>query len=339
MILRLAARGWGLGILIGMASEATAQGDDLAGALQSIGGEAQRTLAWQIALESWGFSPGLLDGKLGRKTRLALCAAQTAFGLPASGNFDSEIAKVLGVDPEGALARHQITAADLKEVDDCPNDWYERSRRDRLAYRSLPDLLAERFHTSQVFLSELNPRRPLQELAAGDRLVVPASRAFKQRREVRLSRVEIDLERKVILLLQQSRPEEKYLVGLLHCSTAANPEKAPPGICQVVRVVENPSYTFDPAKWPEVKNVKEKLLIPPGPRCPVGLRWIQLDRDGVGLHGSPEPENIGKTGSHGCFRLTNWDAIWLSQWLREGTPVHILKDAAATSWPNGEPAI
>ncbi|MBI4584756.1 MAG: murein L,D-transpeptidase [Planctomycetes bacterium] len=339
MILRLEARGWGLGMAILMASAAPARGDEIAGAFQAIGEEALQTLAWQIALESWGFSPGLLDGKLGRKTRLALCAAQTAFGLPASGNFDSETARILGVDPEGALARHPVADSDLRDVDDCPNDWYERSRRKRLAYRSLPDLLAERFHTSQAFLSELNPRRPLRDLAAGDRLIVPASRAFKQRREVRLSRVEIDLERKLILLLRQPRPEEQYLVGMLHCSIAANPEKAPPGTCQVVRVVVNPSYTFDPAKWPEVKNVKEKLLIPPGPRCPVGVRWIQLDRDGVGLHGSPEPENIGKTGSHGCFRLTNWDAVWLSLWLREGTPVHILKDAAATSWPNGVPAL
>jgi len=71
----------------------------------------------------------------------------------------------------------------------------------------------------------------------------------------------------------------------------------------------------------------------------VGLRWIQLDRDGVGIHGSPEPENIGKTGSHGCFRLANWDAIWLAQWAREGLPVHIFKQSYQATWNWSEPIL
>ena len=86
----------------------------------------------------------------------------------------------------------------------------------------------------------------------------------------------------------------------------------------------NPDYTFDPRMWPEVKNVDRKLTIPPGPRNPVGLCWIGLAVPGVGIHGSPAPEMIGKTGSHGCFRLTNWDALRLSTMVRIGTPVRFV---------------
>jgi lipoprotein-anchoring transpeptidase ErfK/SrfK len=97
----------------------------------------------------------------------------------------------------------------------------------------------------------------------------------------------------------------------------------------VKTVVADPTYTFDPKMWPEVKDVKRRLLIPPGPRCPVGVRWIGLELPGVGLHGAPEPENIGKTGSHGCFRLTNWDAVYLSAAVSVDMPVRIL-DASRT---------
>jgi lipoprotein-anchoring transpeptidase ErfK/SrfK len=95
------------------------------------------------------------------------------------------------------------------------------------------------------------------------------------------------------------------------------------GDLAVSTVVADPGYTFDPRKWPEVIGVDRKLAIPPGPRSPVGTRWIGLDRAGVGIHGVPEPGNIGKTGSHGCFRLTNWDAAWLAAVASPGMPVRI----------------
>jgi lipoprotein-anchoring transpeptidase ErfK/SrfK len=94
-----------------------------------------------------------------------------------------------------------------------------------------------------------------------------------------------------------------------------------PSAHSVTGITENPAYRFDPSMWPEVKGGKSALIIPPGPRNPVGLCWIALSLSGYGIHGSPAPEMIGKTGSHGCFRLTNWDAVRLGRMIKPGTPV------------------
>jgi lipoprotein-anchoring transpeptidase ErfK/SrfK len=104
-------------------------------------------------------------------------------------------------------------------------------------------------------------------------------------------------------------------------------------------VKNHPDYLFDPKKWPEVRDVKKKLLLPPGPRSPVGLCWIGLSIDGYGIHGTPEPEFVGKTGSHGCFRLTNWDVVRLGRAVRPGTPVRLIESGryAAADRSKGRP--
>src|SRR5262249_49506493 len=108
---------------------------------------------------------------------------------------------------------------------------------------------------------------------------------------------------------------------LFHCSIAANPDKRPAGSASIVSVTIDPVYCFDPAMLPEVKNVDQKLLIAPGPRNPVGRCWIALSLPGYGIHGTPNPEMIGKTGSDGCFRLANWDALRLGTMVKAGTPI------------------
>ena len=111
-------------------------------------------------------------------------------------------------------------------------------------------------------------------------------------------------------------------MGLFHCSVAAEVAKRPSGETIVKGIIFDPEYLFDPEHWPEVKGIDRKLTIRPGPRNPVGLCWIALDLPGYGMHGSPRPEQIGKTGSHGCFRLTNWDAVRLGHMLAAGARVH-----------------
>ncbi len=287
-------------------------------------------LALQIALEGEGFSPGLLDGVPGPKTRLALAAFQSSVGLPATGEADGQTWERLRPDPERCLALYSVSAADLAEVDPPPHDWLERSRRRRLLYHSLADLIAERAHTSKRFLSAANPAVDFAALRAGDAVCTPAIPAAR-RSSGAVERIEIDLERKVILLFREG-PNVARPAGLLYCSIAADPARAPVGQTRVMSVAAEPVYTFDPAMWPEVRGIDRKLQIPPGPRSPVGLRWIGLDVKGVGIHGAPEPENIGKTGSHGCFRLTNWDAIWLADMVRAGTPVRIVRTSNESSW-------
>jgi lipoprotein-anchoring transpeptidase ErfK/SrfK len=138
------------------------------------------------------------------------------------------------------------------------------------------------------------------------------------------SRIDIEFDRRLILV----RDGSGKVAALFHCSIAQDASKRPSGPCSVVGVTHDPEYLFDPAYWPEVTNVTRRLRIPPGPRSPVGVCWIGLSIDGYGIHGTPRPEQIGKTGSHGCFRLTNWDVARLSQVVGAGTDVRFLSQPA-----------
>ena len=130
--------------------------------------------------------------------------------------------------------------------------------------------------------------------------------------------LEVNLTEKVIRVID----DKDRLVAMFHCSVAAHKEKLPRGNAHVEVIVPDPDYSFNPANWPEVKEpIKSTLRIPPGPRNPVGRCWIGLSLPGYGMHGTPNPEMIGKTGSHGCFRLSNWDAVRLGKMVRPGTPV------------------
>jgi hypothetical protein len=290
--------------------------------------EVRSTLALQIALEGRGYSPGLMDGSFGPRTRIALAAFQAAAGRPPTGEADAATLQALAPDPANVFADIVVKAEDLEEVDPPPKDWIERSKKKRLEYPSLSNLLAERAHTTERFLAAINPERDMAAIAPGQVIRVPALKA--RRAAPALARLEIDLERKVVLLFGAGKGPP---AGILFCSIAADPARAIPGETQVVSVAADPTYTFYPSKWPEVHGVDKVLLIPPGPRSPVGIRWIRLDRDGVGIHGSPEPEMIGKTGSHGCFRLTNWDAVWLADLVWAGLPVRIVRTTPESSWP------
>jgi len=303
-------------LMLCLVSSAAAQGKTAGGSA----GVSHTNLAWQIALESVDFSPGLIDGRIGPKTRLATSEFQRVRGLPVTGDLDEATSRVLGVDRLRAQAvrTYIIQEADMAEVGPLPTGWLERSRAKRLPYPSAKEMLAEKFHTSLSTLTALNPggaawNRPV--LRAGDRVVVP--NIIPGPAPSRAKRIEIDLDQKVVRVIGPG----DNLTALMHCSIAAKKEKRPSGRARVTVVSFNPTYVFDPAMWPEVKGVDRKLVLPPGPRNPVGLCWIGLSLPGYGLHGTPAPEMIGKTGSHGCFRLTNWDACRLGAMVAPGTPV------------------
>jgi hypothetical protein len=279
----------------------------------------RKSLAWQIALERVNLSPGLIDGKIGRKTRIATQEFQRVRGLPQSGDLDAATAALLQPDPANAITTYTIQPGDPQDVGTVPDKWEAKSELKRLPYESLQALVAERAHCSKALLARLNPGRNLAALKPGDTLRVPVVLDPEQMRGERLC---VNLHEKVIRVLDA----QDRLVGLFHCSIAADRTKAPTGKAAVEVIVHDPDYTFDPDKWPEVKGIDRKLRIPPGPRNPVGLCWIGLTLPGYGMHGTPNPEMIGKTGSHGCFRLANWDALKLAKMVRIGTPVGFSTD-------------
>lgn len=275
-----------------------------------------RNIAWQAALDFVGISPGIIDGKIGPNTQLATREFQRVRGLDVTGTLDSKTAERLGVDVDHAVGRYTIEAADLKEVGPAPTKWLERSRLDRLGHESLEWVVAEKFHCARHLLHTLNPGKDINAMKPGDRLIVPRVRVPDElpRGDV----IEINLADKVIRVIDN----DDRLVALFHCSVAASKSDLPKGKARVAVIVDNPEYTFNPKKWPEVEEPIDRVLqIPPGPRNPVGRVWIGLSLSGYGIHGTPNPELIGKTGSHGCIRLANWDAIRLSKMIRIGTPV------------------
>ena len=278
----------------------------------------RNSLAWQIALDRVGFSPSILDGKIGPRGEVATREFQRANGLPATGKLDTATAAALQTAPEKALTTYTIQAADAAQIAPIPKTWPEKAKLAHMAYPSLEELVAEKFHCTKGLLARLNPAKEMAALKPGDTLQVPA--IAESHPAIRGERIDINLSEKIVRVFGKDNGEK--LVGLFHCSIAADKENLPPVPSTTVAVIsENPNYTFDPEKWPEVKDVKEKLTIPPGPRNPVGLCWMGLALHGYGIHGSPTPEMIGKTGSHGCFRLTNWDALRLAKMIRIGTPV------------------
>lgn len=278
-------------------------------------------LAWQIALERAGFSPGLVDGKIGAKTVLATREFQKSRGLPATGKLDDATLAAL-TPPTTLTGTYVVSDADQQAVTGTPKDWNEKAAMKYLGYAALVEVVGERFHTSRKCLEALNAAVNFDKLKVGDQITVPA---VEEPAELgRVARLEINLDEKAIRAFDKGEHE----IALFHCSIAKDVEKRPTGNARVVVVTPNPAYTFDPKMWPDVTNVSRKLLIPPGPRNPVGMCWVGLSLPGYGIHGTPNPEMIGKTGSHGCFRLTNWDAVRLGRMTVAGVPVKFVNPGA-----------
>jgi lipoprotein-anchoring transpeptidase ErfK/SrfK len=249
--------------------------------------------------------------------------------IPGSENIAHPlVAEALGVDPAQAFAIYTISEEDLRQVTGRqPQDWLARAALKRLGYEDLEDALAERFHTSRAFLRSLNPQTRINRSASQTQIWVPNIRPFPNRlwttRPIKAPQqaasLVIDIEAKCIRALSA----EGVVLALFPCSIALDPTKIPRGDLTITIISTEPNYTFNPKAWPEVQNIHKILSIAPGPRNPVGLVWIALSRPGYGIHGTPHPEQIGKTGSHGCFRLSNWNALRLAGLVRPNLPVHV----------------
>lgn len=280
--------------------------------------EHKTNIARQAALDRAGFSPGVIDGKIGPKTKLALREYQSFQKLTASGEFDAATLAVLKVEDVPAFSTYTVTSGDIADVGEFPTDWNRKAKLDRLRYESKLAMIAERGHCKKELVEALNPGVAIEKLAAGATVKLP--NVDPQPPAGRPAKIEVDLGSKVV----RARDAADRTVLLFHCSIAADDENLPSGKARVSVIAFDPTYSFKPEKWPEVKNVFEPLLIPPGPRNPVGLCWIGLSKPGYGIHGTPQPEMIGKTGSHGCIRLANWDAVRLGKAVIVETPVEFI---------------
>jgi peptidoglycan hydrolase-like protein with peptidoglycan-binding domain len=275
----------------------------------------------QIRLDRANCSPGGIDGRWGAKTTAALAAWQEMNGLPPSGTPDPETLRRLGPPDDSLWTTFTLSPADRASLRPYPAAWPDRAALDTLGYVTLRELTAERHHLWESALEALNPGLSWPNPPDGTALRVPDVRS---RPLPALSRLEISVSAKTI----RAYDADGRLAAHFPCSIAANRSKRPVGqTLHVGTCADRPEYTFDPALFaddPSAAALTKRLRIPPGPNNPVGLAWIGLDLPGYGIHGTPAPEKISHTESHGCFRLTNWDAQRLLRAVRTGLPVAVL---------------
>jgi lipoprotein-anchoring transpeptidase ErfK/SrfK len=273
----------------------------------------------QVALDRLAISPGSIDGVLGSQSRAALRAFQRRENLPLTGELDADTRARLALS-QPVFARWIVSEQDISRLLPIGSTWLAKSEQPRLEYESLLELVAERTHSHPNLIKRLNPAVVWDQVAAGTELLVPATE--RERPPAKAAYLEIRLRERTL----QAFDANGQLLAHFPCSIASRVEKRPVGELHVEVTAPSPNYTFNPEVFPESAEARElgrKLILPPGPNNPVGTAWIGLDKPGYGIHGTPRPEDVGRTESHGCFRLANWNAEYLLQLVTVGTPVRV----------------
>ena len=266
-----------------------------------------------------GISSGSIDGAIGSQTRAALAEFQRAEHLPETSALDAATREKLELDAE-LVADYTVTTNDLARLQPIGKTWVEKSQQSAMDYETILELVAEQSHAHPLLIKKLNPGVDWANVTAGTILKVPAADFPTPADKAAL--VVIHLSGKFLEAFDAATNL------LLHCpcSIAAKVEKRPVGELHVTVIAPHPNYTFDPAVFPEspeAQAIGHKLILPPGPNNPVGTTWMSLDKLGYGMHGTPSPEQVGRTESHGCFRLANWNAEYLLQLIWVGLPVRV----------------
>lgn len=271
----------------------------------------------QIELHRRGFSCGSIDGVRGTQTAAALRAFQRSQQLKETGELDKLTREALQLTEE-PLGEHTLTAEELSSLHAVPDTWVGKSELERLGYATALEIVAERHRSNPKLIRQLNPDVNWDDLLPGAVLKVPNIGTVLLEGRAALLHVRL-AERE----LEVTDPDGK-LIAHFPVSIAKMVEKRPVGQLTIKVIIPDPNYTFDPAVFPEsaeAQTLDHKLILSPGPNNPVGVAWIGLDRPGYGIHGTPEPEKVGRTESHGCFRLANWDARTLLALVEVGLPV------------------
>ena len=268
----------------------------------------------QILLDRAGASPGVIDGFDGENVRKAILAFEALNGLPEDGTLNADVLARLGSAP--VVGAYTISGDDTKHVTGpTPADYAEKARMDYLGYATVAEAVAERFHMDIDLLTALNPGATY---AVGEQILVSAPGSPVS--EAKVARIVADKG------LRQVRAYDELgnLIVAYPATIGSEDNPSPSGSHVVEGVATMPNYTYNPTINFQQGENAEVLTIPPGPNGPVGSIWIDLSEPTYGIHGTPEPSLIDKTGSHGCVRLTNWDAEELAKMVSPGVMVDFI---------------
>jgi lipoprotein-anchoring transpeptidase ErfK/SrfK len=291
----------------------------------------------QVILDHLGFSPGVLDGREGQSLTAALKGFQISRGIAVTGKLDRKTLRALhpyrALRPVKTLA---LTEAALAGpfVNPTPKDPAEQAKLPSLAYRSSIEKLAEMFHTTPEVLVELNS--PGTRLAPGVQVnfpnALPGSRDYPATLDAAwrqtLSDLNVDARQPTAAKLVVDKSDkvlrvydaQDKLVAQFSVTTGSKYDPLPIGTWKVQGAAYNPTFHYNPDLFWDADAGDEKAKLPAGPNGPVGVAWLDLSKPHYGIHGTPEPSTIGRTESHGCIRMTNWDVARLSLMVKPGTP-------------------
>lgn len=270
-------------------------------------------LRLQVLLDRARFPPGEIDGMAGSNQARALRGYQAANDLPATGEADAATWAALERDAAPVLVDYTLTTADIAgPYVRLPEDAMDKAKLDALGYGSLAEALGERFHASPALLRKLNPG--LDDARAGTALKVPAISAPA---DIKAARVVVDRSDSVLRLLDDGG----RVLAQYPASTGSEHDPLPIGDWHIVTVVKDPTFHYNPELFWDANPAHGKATLAAGPNNPVGTVWIDLSKPHYGIHGTPEPRGVGKQQSHGCIRLTNWDAQAVAAAVDSSVPV------------------